>query len=94
MLIRVISGISAPPSLGLHSCHFKLKTGDRFQLERFEREVLLFGDDDRVIGAEPKEWARVKINGLTVLEHVFPGALAIHDDGAGNLRRMPDSFSA
>lgn len=93
MLIRIISGISAPPTLGFQPSEFMLRPGDRFQLERFEREVLLFGDDDRVIGAEPKEWARVQINGLTVLEHVFPGALAVRIADK-RMHRMPDSFSA
>lgn len=93
MLVRVVSAISQPPLLGFQPCEFTLQGGDRFSLERFERAVLLFGDDDQVIGAEPKEWARVQINGLTVLECVYPGATAVRIADR-RMYRMDDNFQA
>lgn len=93
MLIRIVSATSAPPLLGFQPCEFSLAPGDRFSLERFQREVLLFGDDDQVIGAEPREWARVTINGNTVLEHPYPGAVAVRI-AEKRMYRQPDHFEA
>jgi hypothetical protein len=91
MIVRVVSANSQSPLLGFQPCDFSLQTGDHFELHRFERELLLFGDDDQVIASEPREWARVKINGQTVLEHVFPGAMAVRIADR-LMHRMPDSF--
>lgn len=93
MRVRIVSANSQPPLLGFQPCEFTLQAGDCFELDRFQREVLLFGDNDRVIGSEPKEWARVKINGLTVLEHVFPGAMAVRIADK-RMYRMPDCFQS